>query len=250
MANTTAWVGPERDAARHLRPVLRPFLRLARMTHSFAERALRLRSAVPLDRPAQIQCRLMVQASNQLRILELAAERGYALQALGSAATLYEHVSALAYIHADAAKAAEWFAHQDFEESYPPPKKRAAGIRRMLAASGVPGRQIESLVRTWEDHHTRFCAAKHGNPVLLRKYAVTPEGKWLKLHLGPIAGPESTTLSRMALYHGARLLADASVLLASPASGAHTKSAREFRTARRRVLNRINELAVLGAAPR
>jgi hypothetical protein len=195
-----------------------------------------------------VQCRLLIQASNQLRILELAAERGYALQALGAAATLYEHVSALAYINGDPSKAAQWFAHQDPENTYPPAKKRPTGIRFMLGASGVPASEIEGLVANWEDHHTRFCIAKHGNPLLLKKYGVTRDENQLKLHLGPVSGPSYVLLSKIALYHSARLLADASVLLATPLFAATSPAVRQFKNARHRVLSRINELASIGAA--
>src|SRR3970040_1124035 len=105
MTTRPSWVGPELTAKRRLAGGLRPFLALARLAHRVAERAVRLRATSPLDKPREIQARLLVQASNQLRIIELGAERGYALQALGSAATLYEHVSALAYISGDRAKA-------------------------------------------------------------------------------------------------------------------------------------------------
>ena len=245
MASRTAWVTPEMEGKKRLAPALRPFLGLARLAHAFAEHALRLRASSPLDQVTEVQARLLVQASNQLRILELAAERGYPLQALGAAATLYENVSALAYMHGDASKAAEWFRHTDSENTYPPAKKRATGIRFMLAATGVPAREVEALVATWEDHHTRFCAAKHGNPVLLKKYGVSRDERQLKLHLGPLSGPAYLLLSRMALYHGSRLLADASVLLATPSLNSKGVATRRFKAARRRILNRINQLATV-----
>lgn len=243
MARVTAWVGPEEGAKRRLAADLRPFLALTRLAHGFAERALRLRAASPLDGPSRVQAQLLAQASNQLRIIELAAERGYALQALGAAATLYEHVSALAYVDGDPAKARRWLKHTTLDNTYPPSKKRATGIRSMLAASGVPPREIQPLVASWEDLHTRFCAAKHGNPILLRKYGVSWSKRQLVLHLGPIVGPECTLISRMALYHGSRLLADASVLIATPALSSSKPDVSRFDQARVRLLRRMNHLA-------
>ncbi len=243
MITRTAWVGPEQTAKRKLAADLRPFLGLARLAHSFAERALELRAKSPLDRPAQIQARLLLQGSNQLRLIELAAERGYSLQALGSAATLYEHISALAYVDGNATRAAEWFAHANFEWTYPSPKKRVAGIRQMLKSGGVPPLEVERLVTSWEDHHTRFCAAKHGNPRLLRTYGISASAGNVIFHVGAVVGPVYTLLSRMALYHGSRLIADGTVLFVAPAMTTPSSDAARFKQARRRILMRINDLA-------
>jgi hypothetical protein len=233
-------VGAEQAAKRRVRQDLAAFLRLARLAHAVSERAIILHTARPLDATAQVRAQLLVQSANQLRLVELAAERGYALQALGAASTLYEHVSVIGYIDA-AEKAEEWQAHTDFKETFPPAKKRATGIRFMLASTGVPASQIEALVATWEDHYTRFCAAKHGNPTLLSKYAVTRFPKEVTLHLGPIGGPAYTLFSRIALFHGSRLLADASVLFAFPLLG--LPKAASFRRARRTFLSFLDTIA-------
>jgi len=183
-----------------------------------------------------------VQASNQLRIIELAAERGFALRAFGSAATLYELVSALAYIRGDAAKAAQWFAHTDSRHTFPPTAERKTGIGFMLAATGTPAREIEAGVRAWEDLHKTFCVAKHGNPVLLRNYGVGADGKQLKLHIGPISGGFSDELARRALYHGSQLVADASFLAAIPLVGSKQVAVRRFKRAWRRIRDRFKKL--------
>lgn len=239
------WVGSEAIAKRRLLSDLRPFLALARLAHSFAERALQLRAGSPLDQASEVQARLLVQVSNQLRLVELAAERGYALQALGSAATLYELVSALAYIDSDKARAGEWFAHSNWEWPYPSPKKRPAGIRQMLTATGVPPSDVQQLLTSWEDHHTRFCAAKHANPLLLKKYGISRDPKQLVLHIGAIVGPAYTLLSRIALYHGSRLLADGSVFFALRSLDKRGPAVSAFKRARKRILQRFDALAAI-----
>jgi hypothetical protein len=244
VSDRPSWVGNEVTAKRQNAEELRPFLALARLAHAFAERALKVRAASPAQRPAQVQARLVVQASNQLRLVELAAERGYALQALGSVATLYELVSAVAFIGDDKARAEEWFGYSNWGWSYPSPKKRPVGIRQMLTASGgLTSAEIESRVKTWEDHHTAFCAAKHGNPVLLKKYGVSQDASGLKLYLGPIVGPVYTFLSQLALYHGSRILADGTVYYALPSLHKEGPAVKLFKRARARILNRINALA-------
>jgi len=234
----------EKTTARRLRTQLRPFLVLARAAHALSERALVLRSKQSLDSTGRVQAQLLVQAANQLRLVELAAQSGYPLQALGAASTLYELVSAIGYVDSPE-KAAEWFGHTDFKNSFPSSKKRATGIRFMLQKSGVSAANLEALVDSWEEHYVRFCAAKHGNPALLKEYAVTPISNQFTLHIGPIMGPAYALLARIALYHGSRLLADATVLFATPLLAA--AAAAPFRRARRDILKRIHTVAQIPA---
>jgi hypothetical protein len=202
-----------------------------------------LRVAEKLDDPSTVQAQLLVQASNQLRVLELAAERGYALQSLGVAATLYEHVSAIAFVDGRPEEATKWRSHTDPRHTYPPVKQRAEGMRRMLTKGGVASDQIEARVSEWEEHYARFCVAKHGNPILLNKYAVAKTVKAITLHLGPLAGPVPTTLARIALFHGSRLLADASVLFANPRLSKRSAEIAAFKRLRTRFLRRLEAVA-------
>ncbi len=237
-----AWVREETVARRTIRNDLRPFLLLARLTHRLAIRALALQQSRPVDSAGAVQARLLVQASNQLRLVELAAERGYPLQALGSAATLYEHVAAMGYIGRDGTKAQEWLNHKDHRRTYPPTKKRKTGIRLMLLAGGVSHSEANTLVQHWEDHHQRFCAAKHGNPTLLGRYGVTISTGQMTLHLGPINGSPYIALSRIALYHGSRLLADGSVFFVTPLMSPASPAVSDFNKARSQILARLVDL--------
>src|SRR5438309_9914280 len=115
-----AWVADEKEAQRRGAADLRPFLGITRLVHPFAEAAIRLQTVRPSSLATHVQLQLLAQASNQLRVVALAANHGYALQALGATATLYEHVSALGFVDQDNDRAAAWRAHTDSRNTYPP----------------------------------------------------------------------------------------------------------------------------------
>lgn len=218
-----AWNSMEREVKRELRPFLRDYVRLASGSHSvFCEAAnsfSRTKARSPLNHSGQVQVRLLVRMSNDLRVLAQAAEAGYSVQALSLLAGIYELASAAAYIDSDE-RAARWESHQHLKKSYPSSGQRRAGIKKLLLAlspdENITDSQLEAMVDEEERLYTLACVAKHSNPLVMRNLGVRFDGQSVRVFHGPFMDGNSVKQARFALLHGARLLIAAAVQFARP----------------------------------
>ncbi len=207
------WVSSEQEAKSRLRLRLRESLSLARASHTLVEESIEVLKARPPDLPAQVQVRILVRMSNDVRVVEIASFSGYSQQALGLAATVYELAAAFAFIGTNEERAQKWQQHSDWRNSYPGTSSRPAGMRSLLRELGVPNADLD--VRT--DQHERvykfLCMAKHGNPEMLRKYGAKVEPRRLRLYHGPVIGPALVWQAKFVLFHTVKLLATCAYLL-------------------------------------
>jgi hypothetical protein len=204
------WVRDETTAKRRLRPALRPFLSLARSTHDLIAQSIATLGESKLRPSAEVQARVLVQASHQLRFTEI-AECGYTLQALGAAATTYELAAAIGFIGTNNTRAREWSAHSNLAQSYPSTRERKSAVEALLTAMRVDSTNMPKRLAEAERIYQVFCMAKHGNPRLLRKYGATVQDGRLTLYHGPFGGPAIVWLAKFALFHSTRLLVGATI---------------------------------------
>ena len=215
-----AWKRNERQASRHLRAPMREFLSLARFAHRFFEAGLALTDGHKVGEARRVQAQILTQLSLQLRIVEFAAEHGYAFQAAANVTAAYELTAAVGFIAEDSQRASAWLTHSDSRNSYPPAKKRPAAIRALLEIGGVPAADLDSSVAEWEERHEFYCMAKHGNPKLLRRYGISVSNSTITLHHGPTIGAGYNTLAQHALFRVAQLLVYSVPVFANPLYGA------------------------------
>jgi hypothetical protein len=214
-------------------------MKAALRARQLVEAAIDLRTNAPLDLSCEICTRLLAQAANQLRQVELASEAGYALQALGGGASVYEAIAAIGFVDGDDERGKTWVEHRDVGTSYPGAKYRKAGVRRLLVAGGVKPSDIESQAALWETWYQFFCVGKHLNPVLLSKYGIKEDAERLKNYLGPVSGPEMRTMSRYAIARGSHVLLGGCLLIAKRANNPTATNQAKFGRALSRAITAL-----------
>ena len=213
------WVEPERHARSELRDSISTHLRLARLTHELVESAVGTAMPGRLAPPphaAEVQARLLVKLSPDLRVIEWSARNSYVLQALGIAATVYELAHAVAYIGTSDDRARRWETHTDTARSYPSSRERRRAVRATIEHS-LPGHSdMESMIDRQEQLYEVFCMAKHGNPKVLRYFGVAVRGDRVQLYHGPFVAPYVIRQARFVLLKASSLVAGAAAIFARP----------------------------------
>src|SRR5437879_712596 len=98
------WTASEQRVRASLRGALRPYDSLAASAHRLVTAAVATcmeGRARPPGHAAEVQARILVRLSHDLRVVQLAATRSYSLQALSIAANIFELSNAVAYIGTD-----------------------------------------------------------------------------------------------------------------------------------------------------
>lgn len=244
------WIEPEKQARVELRPALAEYLRLARTTHDFVEAgiatAMRGRSAPP-PHSAEVQARLIVKLSHDLRVIELAAKNSYVLQALGLAATVYELSHAVAFIGSNEDRAKKWEEHNSSRHSYPSPAQRRKAVLATLLAMVPDLPDIEASVDRQEQLYEVFCMAKHGNPKALRFFGVAIDGDTVRLYHGPFVTKYVVRQAQFVLLHAAWLVAGATAVFAEPLlEGAPADVRRRYDRLDRTVADQVTRLMKRG----
>lgn len=223
------WKQHERTATRRLVSPLREFRALARFAHRFFDVALQLTSGRKVPEAGRVQAQIVSQLSLQVRLVELAAERGYALQAAANVAAAYELAAAVGFVAADSTRASKWLVHSNTRHSYPDSKQRATAMRSLLELGGVEPAGLDREVADWEQRYEFYCMAKHGNPHLLRRYGITVSGTTIKLHHGPTVGNGYDVMAQYAVFRAAQLLVYAVPIFGNPlAQSTNASDLREY----------------------
>lgn len=193
----------ENLARASLRADLAPYAALARATHQLVGAAIacgsRGRKDVP-GRAAQVQARLLLRLSHDLRVAALAAERSYSLQALSLAANIFELSHAVAYIGTSEQRAQAWERHQDTHQSYPSLRQRREAVKATLLVADPAIADIERAIDDHEKLYSALCMAKHGNPVTLRSVGVTMAADTARFYHGRFVARYIIRQCRFALY--------------------------------------------------
>jgi hypothetical protein len=241
------WFDPERQAQAALRRDLAPYNQLANATHRLVAAGIATCTegrAGPPAHSAEVQARLLVRLSHDLRVVQLAAKRSYSLQALTLAAGIFELANAVAYIGTNLERARAWERHEETKKSYPPLSERRNAIRATLLALVPDIPDIERRTDGQEKLYSTLCMAKHGNPKALRRFGVAVVGSTVRLYHGPFVASYVVRQGRFALYHSARLVALATMVFAGPLlSGAPREAQRKYRRVERTVADQIEHLS-------
>ncbi len=198
----------------------------------------------PPGHAAEVQARLLVRISHDLRVVELAAIRSYSLQALSITANIFELSNAVAYIGTSAERARAWENHKETKKTYPPLSERRNAIKAMLLALVPDIEDLEKRVDDQEKLYETLCMAKHGNPKALRRFGVALSGNTMRLYHGPIDTKYVVRQGRFALYHAARMTGLAAIVFCKPlVDGAQKEKRRRYGRVERQMVGRVLALA-------
>ncbi|HMU63041.1 MAG TPA: hypothetical protein PKA66_14760 [Gemmatimonadales bacterium] len=133
----------------------------------------------------RVQIKILARLAAMSRIVHLSVERSYVIEALALMAPAYELAYNIGFIGQDKSRAKSWERHQDTKVSYPHPNQRERSVRATLELNGYSGKALREAVAAEERNYHGYCAAKHGNPMLLRNWGVQHRDGKLYLAQGP-----------------------------------------------------------------
>ncbi len=203
----------ETEAKQILLPELEGHLKLARDFVNLIGETASLLGMRPLEQRFDsfgVTSLLIVRLANDLRCLGLLAERGYALQALTIASSIYEIGITIAYIGGDNGIAGKWLDHNKHDRM---PFNLKAATKEVFRKCAVPDpdRQAESDYYVYQ----QFCMAKHGNPMLQTAHGLIPRGEDLVLQNGPDLSEMAINNLWYAMDHAVRFVYVALAIFAS-----------------------------------
>ena len=201
---------------RRYRTPLRECRRLTRSAHTLLASAVDALSSTRRGPDVVVQAMILTQLSNQARLVTLAAERGYPLQALASLATAYELAAYVGFIGERAHRAQQWQSPSDTHNSFPSSRHRRSAIRDLLMAGSVPDSALDAQVAAWEKRYEFYCMAKHGNPAILRRYGHKSDRDRVTLFQGPVGGAGYYELAQVSMIRSSHLLLMAVSVLVRP----------------------------------
>lgn len=152
-----------------------------------------------LPKAMHVAVKLLLRLSNDLRGVQLHAERGYPLQALTVCASMYEIAYALGYIGPDETLAQKWLDHDS-------PARQFRSVKEMtrvtLERLGVTDPEtVRHRYRTYQ----QLCLAKHANPLLESRYGIEVRGDQVVSMNGPDTSETAVRAAMFALEHAAGL---------------------------------------------
>jgi hypothetical protein len=224
MAPKIAFAREEREAMRRYRPQVAACLRFARSAHALYEDSIDAIAENKQNSGVVIQAMILNQLSAQVRVVTLAAERGYPLQALAGVATVYELAAAVGFISGHPDRAKTWDLHSSTRQSYPSSRERRFAMRSLLEAGGVSAASLDSQINESERRYEFFCMAKHGNPTVLRRYGVKARADRVTLAHGPVGGKGYYQMAQIAIFRAVHLFVMAVSVFAQPHLSALTES--------------------------
>ncbi len=162
------------------------------------------RRASEISKSCKVAMALLVRLSNDLRAVRILADKGYALQAVSLAASIYEVAYTVAYIGSDENLAEEWIAHDEPTKPF--------RVVRLLTEQGLTKLSHPNVKQqTGIEYrvYRQLCQAKHANPVLQRFHGirVRHEEKEFVLFNGPDTSENAIQAAWFALEHAAALVA-------------------------------------------
>jgi hypothetical protein len=126
---------------------------------------------------------LLIRLSNDLRCASLLALRGYAIQAVTLAASIYEAAFTIAYIGSDDERAREWTKHDNPTQSF---KNIRSMTQEGLAKLGHPRPDAQTKIEYTV--YRQLCMGKHSNPLLQQRYGY----QWQENSVLAMNGPDTS----------------------------------------------------------
>ncbi len=203
----------EREAAEVLATELGAHLTLAVDAFNMLSEVLSHTPRAPMkDLPPSLHVavKLLLRLSNDLRCVEILAGRGYSVQAMVLAASMFEVAFAVAYIGSDDTLAQEWTKHDDPTRSF---RDVYAMTREGLAKLEVD--DLDLHARTEYKVYRQLCWAKHANPVLEKRVGIEVVGEVVVSMNGPSTAEDAVKAAWFALEHavGLAVIAASSFLM-------------------------------------
>lgn len=145
-------------------------LKLTQRVYNFIGRwssSGKIRPFAEITLAERVSVALLYRLTNDLRCVQELAVKGYSLQAVSLASSMFEGAYTLAYIGNDNDLAKEWVEHSDPTRTFRPVKKLVKGV---LEKEGVPNLQAATDAK-YKDYR-QLCLAKHINPLLQKQHGI------------------------------------------------------------------------------
>jgi hypothetical protein len=158
----------------------------------------------PVEEPRAVHSAAVILARivTELQAVVHLVRLGYPAQALSLTATMVELFHTVAYIGADETRAAEWFAHDDPERSYPGSLKKT-----MRKVSDAIGASAEVFEREYDTIYRKICMVKHANSMIFAHTTVVTTEETTFVVVGPHLSPSIIRLAHAAMQYGVRYTA-------------------------------------------
>lgn len=161
-----------------------------------------------LPAAAKIQMMIFARLQGDLRVCEMAAGSGYALQAMTIASTIHEVAYGLTHLDASDERAREWMTHSNARRQYPEIGHRAviqAAVRMLELDPSVEAQQADQEYSVYQ----QLCWAKHANPIIQRHYGIEITPEQLEVQQIPFYSQDTVRYIRYALLHAAHAVVTA-----------------------------------------
>jgi hypothetical protein len=152
------------------------------------------------SRPStRVVAQLLSRVANDLRIIGLTAERGYAARAMTIASAAYELAQTAAFVGSSDERATVWLQWNRPEKTPWTRDDVRDDIRTRLAA-----REEVSKGKDRDFHYMLVCCAKHGNPLFEAKYGLVSSPDAFFLSADPDITPRTERHCRLAIWSAVR----------------------------------------------
>lgn len=170
---------------------------LIRITVQFEEREL----TRPQDQGALL---MIARLANDMRALSVLCRLGYADQACGLAATIFELSFTFAHIVRDGEAAADWLKHSDRRKSY---LKVKEALRIFVESTpAIPTAQRVEVIDREYRVYAEMCIFKHGNPMSLGFVQSDYAHNYVETRIGPDFSEYGQKVACFAIENAGRLL--------------------------------------------
>jgi hypothetical protein len=145
----------------------------------------------------QAIARLFSRSAGDIRGMYLLLERGYGLQALSLAASVYEHLITTAFIGCSEDHGRQWQTHNDPFNTMSPnmmaPMIQQRTTYNFVKVKKSNGKFIDAV-------YAMLCSAKHGNPLILSLSGVVSTIDGYYLNSSPFYSPEILRQAKLSGY--------------------------------------------------
>jgi len=173
----------EEEASKGLEPHLREHLQVVQQGYNLVGIVGSKVPASPMDMtllPLVVTSNLLVRLANDLRCMADLAQKGYPLQALTLASSIYEVAFTIAFIGTDQKLAQEWADHEDPTRSFRPAFELTKGGLEKLGVG-----DLDNQANRDYKVYRQFCWGKHSNPLLQSRFGFEKIGRGVAVTNAP-----------------------------------------------------------------
>ena len=182
----------EENSQRALAPVIVDWIAVAEEVQQIKLELLREAAADSQAQRAAVM--IVARVINELRVVALLTQIGYAIEAYSIVATMAELAYTVSFIGNDQNRAERWRAHKfndtPFIDVY-------AAVWATIRHNGGTEEQAKGEYA----HYEHVCMAKHGNPKVFASFGLTANEDGVVVYHGPYVNREVVHLSRIVLWY-------------------------------------------------